>query len=119
MTRQESTIENLSLLTLETNRGDLTPTFNPDTQNYELTVDNDTRDITVTGEAVDTENVIVQGNGTYKLKVGKNGIAVFVISKETGIQKDYQIVVTRKKSNDASLSSLVVKNHVLSPAYNK
>lgn len=46
-------------------------------------------------------------------------IEVFVISKETNIEKSYQIVVTRKASNDASLASLVVKGHVLSPSFNK
>jgi len=46
--RQKATSETLALLNLETNRGVLTPLFNPDTKNYELTVENDVKDITVT-----------------------------------------------------------------------
>ena len=109
--------ENISLSDLTTNRGDLTPTFNPDILYYELTVENDVTDIDISAVAFDN-TVRVVGTGTYNLNVGKNGIAVFVIG-ESGVQKDYQIVVTRKTSNDARLSSLVVKGHTLSPSFNK
>ncbi len=117
--KQEASTENLALLKLETNRGELTPIFNSDVNNYELEVENNITDITITGEAMDKTNVDVVGLGTKNLKVGKNLIEVFVISKETNIEKSYQIVVTRKASNDASLASLVVKGHVLSPSFNK
>ncbi len=117
--KQEASTDNLALLKLETNRGELTPIFNSDVNNYELQVENNITDITITGEAMDEANVDIVGLGTKNLKVGKNLIEVFVISKETNIEKSYQIVVTRKASSDASLSSLVVKGHVLSPAFNK
>ncbi|MDE5587342.1 MAG: cadherin-like beta sandwich domain-containing protein, partial [Bacilli bacterium] len=109
ITRQEATTENLALFKLETNRGELTPIFNPDTLNYELTVENNITDITVTAEAL-SDNVTVIGTGKYDLKVGKNGISVFVVGEDE-VQRDYQIVVTRKKSKDATLSALVVKSH--------
>ncbi len=117
--RQEESTENLALINLETNRGELEPTFNPDILNYELTVPNSVADITVIAEAFSPEDVIITGANTYNLHVGKNALSVFVKSKSTGIEKDYQIVVTRKVSNDASLSNLVVKSHILSPAFNK
>ena len=117
ITRQEETLENLALLKLETNRGELTPTFNPDTLNYTLEVENSITDITVTAEAL-SDNVTVIGTGTYHLRVGKTVIAVFVVGTD-GVQRDYQIVVTRKKSSDATLSSLVIKSHTLSPKFNK
>ncbi len=116
VTKQQSTTDNLALEELLTNRGELTPIFNPDTLNYELTVENNITDITISAKAFN-ENTEVIGEGTYNLKVGKNGIAVFVIG-ESGVQKDYQIVVTRKKSNDATLASLVVKGHTLTPKFN-
>ena len=90
--------ENISLSDLTTNRGDLTPTFNPDILYYELIVENDVTDIDISAVAFDN-TVRVVGTGTYNLNVGKNGIAVFVIG-ESGVQKDYQIVVTRKTSNE-------------------
>ena len=117
ITRQETTLENLALLKLETNRGALTPIFNPDTLNYTLEVENNISDIRVTAEALSSD-VQVLGTGTYNLRIGKNGIAIFVVG-EDGVQRDYQIVVTRKKSSDATLSSLVVKSHTLSPTFNK
>ncbi len=116
ITRQESTTENLGLLTLETNRGEISPIFNPDTLNYTLEVENNITDITVTAESLSDE-VQVLGTGKYHLNVGKNGISVFVVGTD-GVQRDYQIVVTRKKSSDATLSSLVVKSHMLSPTFN-
>ena len=117
ITRQEMAAENLALLKLETNRGELTPVFNPDTLNYTLEVENEITDITVTAEAL-SDTVQVLGTGTYDLRVGKNGISVFVVGTDE-VQRDYQIVVTRKKSKDATLSSLVVKSHTLSPTFNK
>ncbi|MDE5587281.1 MAG: cadherin-like beta sandwich domain-containing protein, partial [Bacilli bacterium] len=86
-------------------------------QNYELTVENEITDITVTAEAT-SNGVKVIGTGKYNLRVGKNGISVFVVGTD-GVQRDYQIVVTRKKSKDATLSSLVIKSHTLSPKFSK
>ncbi len=117
VTKQSDTNEDLTLLSLETNRGELIPAFNPNTLNYTLEVENDITDITITAETFNP-NVNIKGLGTYNLKVGKNSIPIFVVG-ESGVQKDYQIVVTRKKSNDASLSNLVVKSHVLNPYFNK
>ncbi|MDE5587335.1 MAG: cadherin-like beta sandwich domain-containing protein, partial [Bacilli bacterium] len=117
ITRQEATTENLALFKLETNRGELTPTFDPDTLNYTLEVENNIQDITVTAQTL-SDNVKVMGTGKYNLKVGKNGITVFVVGEDE-VQRDYQIVVTRKKSKDATLSALVVKGHALSPKFNK
>ncbi len=115
--KQENTNEDLTLSSLDTNRGELTPTFNPTILNYELMVEHDIEDITITASAFD-ESATIKGLGTYPLKVGKNSIPIFVVGNSQ-IQKDYQIVITRKKSSDASLTNLVVKNHVLSPSFSK
>ena len=117
VTRQDISTENLSLENLTTNRGELVPTFNPDILSYEIEVPYDVTDIEIIGNAF-SDNVKIEGLGTRYLNVGKNLISVFVIG-ESGIQRDYQIVVTRKKSNDASLASLVVKGHILNPIFNK
>jgi len=115
--KQDDTNEDLTLSSLDTNRGELSPTFNPTILNYELTVEHDVEDITITASAFD-ESATIKGLGTYPLKVGKNSIPIFVVGNSQ-IQKDYQIVITRKKSSDASLTNLVVKNHVLSPSFSK
>ena len=94
VTKQSDTNEDLTLLSLDTNRGELIPAFNPNTLNYTLEVENDITDITITAETFNP-NVNIKGLGTYNLKVGKNSIPIFVVG-ESGVQKDYQIVVDRK-----------------------
>ncbi len=116
--RQEYTAEDLTLINLETDKGALSPIFSPNTHNYELTVEHEDENITVTATPNNAENVIIKGNGVHKLKVGKNIVGITVISKETNIELAYQIVVTRKVSNNASLKSLIVKSHALSPTFN-
>ena len=115
VTKQASTEENLSLEGLQTDRGELIPTFSPDELNYELTVTNDIEDITISATAFSSDVNII-GLGKYNLNVGKNGISIFVVGTD-GVQRDYQIVVTREKSSDATLNSLVVKGHVISPIF--
>lgn len=117
VTRQKETTENLSLESLTTDRGELTPLFDSDTLNYELTVENNITDITVMATAY-SSIATIKGVGTYNLNVGRNLISVFVIG-EDGTQKDYQIVVTREKSSDATLSTLVISGHKLNPTFNK
>jgi hypothetical protein len=117
ITKQASTEEDLTLSALDTNRGELTPTFNPTHLNYELEVENNIEDITITASAFN-QNVTIKGVRTYPLKVGYNSIPIFVIG-ESGVQKDYQIIVKRKKSNDATLQNLVVKGHILTPTFTK
>jgi len=117
--RQKDTSDNLALKDLTAKIGEevkeLTPTFDPNTLNYTLEVENNVSSIHIEATAI-ASDVTVLGTGDYSLKVGKNLISVFVIG-QSGIQKDYQIVVTRKKSSNATLSSLVVKGHVLSPGF--
>jgi hypothetical protein len=115
--RQQDTTNNLSLLSLETDRGDVNPTFDPTKLNYTLEVPNEITDITVTGIPF-SDNVEVRGNGTYPLRVGKNLISIFVVGDDN-IEQCYQIVVTRNKSSDATLSNVVVKGHTLNPRFNK
>ncbi|MDE6285145.1 MAG: cadherin-like beta sandwich domain-containing protein, partial [Bacilli bacterium] len=109
--------ENLSLSSLTTDQGNVSPTLTEGVLNYTLTVENEVSEINVSAVAADAESVeTIQGIGRHSLKEGKNAITVFVIGK-SGVQRDYQIIVTRKLSNDASLSSLVVKGKALSPKF--
>ena len=115
--KQKAITEEFYLDSLSIDSGTLSPTFDPKTQIYYASVDHDVDEITLTGSTNDS-NVRVYGNGTYSLNVGKNPLAISVINGD-GIQKDYQVIVTRKESNDATLSSLVVKGSTLSPKFNK
>ena len=113
--KQIKTEEDLSLKSLEVSHGILDPVFNANVYNYELKVSYDVLEIEVLGVA-NQESAKVFGNGNYSLNVGKNLIVISVVGSD-GIEKDYQIVVERGKSNVASLNNLVVKSHILSPDF--
>ena len=115
--KQKAIIDEFYLDSLSIDYGTLNPTFDPKTQLYYASVDYNVDKIILTGVANDS-NVRVYGNGTYSLSVGKNPLAISIINSED-LQKDYQVIVTRKESNDATLSSLVVKGSTLSPKFNK
>jgi len=115
--RQDPTTDELLLSDLEISDGELAPEFSSYDYIYHVTVPNYVSSMTVTGTAVH-DNHRVLGNGTYSLRVGKNAIGVGVVNDD-GIRKDYQVVITREKSPDATLASLVVKGHSLSPRFNK
>ena len=115
--KQKVITEEFYLDSLSIDSGILNPTFDPKTQLYYASVDYNVNEITLTGGTNDP-NVRVYGNGTYSLNVGKNPLAISIINSE-GLQKDYQVIVTRKESDDATLSSLVVKGNKLNPKFNK
>lgn len=115
VTKEGSEINTLK--SLETNRGDLTPTFNPNTNNYTITVPNDITDITVAGEMTDILSKVT-GFGTYRLTTGENIIAITVTS-ETGVPNTYTITVFREYNSNHYLASLTVNNGTLTPDFDK
>lgn len=109
---------NANLISLSVNSEMLyTPVFDKDTLNYSLVVENDIKEISVVGIAEDSK-ATVKGNGTYQLNVLENTIFIEVTA-ENGDKKTYTLVVNRKKSSNANLSMLIVKESVLDPAFNK
>ena len=105
------------LLKLETSEGTLDPTFDPDTNYYEVEVPNETDNIALDGELED-KNATVTGFQNYPLTVGKNTLSVKVTSTEN-IVRYYQVIVTRKGKSEARLQSLTVDNHTISPTFDK
>ncbi|MEG0726442.1 MAG: cadherin-like beta sandwich domain-containing protein [Erysipelothrix sp.] len=106
VTVQEKASENIGLKTLKTSSGTLKPEFDSKQQFYRTTVENDVTKIDVGGEVI-TTGIEVKGLGSYPLQVGENLIKVRTRAKNNIIM-DYQIVVTRKPSSDASLVGLYV-----------
>jgi murein DD-endopeptidase MepM/ murein hydrolase activator NlpD len=113
--KQAQNIDSNDLISLTVNKGTLTPTFDSNTLVYDVEVPYTETSIIVDAIALDA-NAVVTGTGEYSLEVGINLISVNVTSTD-GIEKTYQIRVTRNKSNDARLSSLSVDGYYLNPTF--
>lgn len=86
---------NANLSGLSVNGYNITPTFNPNTTSYKLTVPNNVKDLSVNATAQDSKaNISI--SGASSLSVGKNNVIVEV-KAEDGTKKNYIIEVTRNK----------------------
>ena len=112
--QQQNTGSNY-LYIITVNKGTLTPNFTKEEQVYEVTVPYETSNIEVSAITEDSMATLT-GTGTYDLKVGLNVIAVKVTSTD-GIERTYQIKITREKSTETRLSSLEVKEHTITPEF--
>lgn len=84
-----STNNELSSITLD--KGSLTPSFNKNTLNYQVTLDSS--NITI-GAVASDKKATVSGVGNKELKEGKNTFVITVTS-EAGEKREYQIVITK------------------------
>ena len=114
----KSASNNNNLKSLEILGFEYTPKFNKITTLYNLTVDNDIKNITIEALPEDENATITSGLGNHDLKVGENQIVVEVTS-ESGKVKAYVIVVNKLGSNDAKADSIVVNNGIMSPTFTK
>ena len=86
---------NANLSGLSVNGYNITPTFNPNTTSYKLTVPNNVKDLAVNATAQDSKaNISI--SGVSSLSVGKNNVIVEV-KAEDGTKKTYSIEVIRNK----------------------
>lgn len=107
------------LLNITVNPGTLSPTFNPDINNYIVTVENSVSEITIdTVKENDRSTITYNGqtNNVLPLSIGRNVIEVKVTDPD-GNAKYYYIVVYRGESNDATLKNLVVKDQTFYPIF--
>ena len=113
--RQVSNTGSNYLYVLTVDKGTLTPDFNKDIQVYEVTVPYEVTNIEV-GAITEDSMAQLKGTGTYPLEVGLNVISVTVTSTD-GIDRVYQIKVTREKSSEARLKSLEIEGHEYTPEF--
>ena len=101
-----STNNELSSITLD--KGSLTPSFNKNTLNYQVTLDSS--NITI-GAVASDKKATVSGIGNKELKEGKNTFVITVTS-EAGEKREYQIVITRpvKKQDNSEKKEDNIKN---------
>ena len=98
---------NNNLASLSVDNGTLTPNFNKDTTKYTVSVDSSVDTINVTAVVEDTGKATLTGDGSHSLNYGDNTITVTVTAEDKST-KEYEIVVTRRESNDTSLSDLTI-----------
>ena len=108
---------NTYLKKLEPSVGSLSPTFDKETLNYEITVGSEISSISFEAEAEDEEAVVYKEE-IYNIEKGKNKIVIKVESPSK-IVREYKITVTRERSNNNYLESLMVNGYNISPAFDK
>src|SRR5574344_1048078 len=108
-----STINTLKSLSI--NNGTLTPEFSSSVTSYSATVS--ASSVVISASTTDS-NATVSGTGTKSLKYGSNIFNV-VVKSESGSTKTYKITITRPDDREKinTLSSLVVNNYSLTPAF--
>ena len=95
----------------------LNPTFDKDQISYQVIVENDIKTLTIVGTP-EVKTSTVSGNSTYNLEVGDN-LVELLVTAEDGTTKKYEINITRKKSSNCNISSIIAKESVLDPLFNK
>ena len=105
------------LQTLYLSEGELSPEFDKNTLNYEVTVSSEIDEVTVYAVPEDNTSKITSGVGLKLLNFGKNVIEIKVRSS-IGVTRTYTVTITREESSNNELLDLIVKNingDVLSP----
>ena len=114
-----------SLKSLDVSGYTLTPTFNPNTQSYSMSVGNNITALKVNAVANSSKSTVsVRGNSNFQ--VGMNTIYV-TVTAENGNTKTYTVNVKRAgdgsetatKSSNNYLSNILVGNGELDPAFTK
>ncbi len=103
------------LTNISVDKGTMVPAFDKNTLYYDVEVDNNESEITVSG-TLDDEDAHASGFGTYNLKVGENPLNV-VVTATDGLERTYQVIVSRKPSDDATLKTLSINEASLNPGF--
>ncbi|WP_166882133.1 cadherin-like beta sandwich domain-containing protein [Massilia mucilaginosa] len=124
LTRAASSNNNLSALS--SSSGTLSPSFNPATTGYTVSIGAGVSSITVTPTtAVNTASVTVNGvavssgapSGAIAMNPGSNTVTV-IVTAQNSATKQYTLTITRAlPSSNAALSALSLTSGTLSPAF--
>lgn len=104
--------------------GELSPKFDKDNLNYEISVEFDVKEISFTASPSETKYAKVDINGPEKLSVGKNKFTITVTAEDNST-KVYNVTVTRKidpnapASTNTNLGSLDISGGELTSKFNK
>lgn len=84
---------NANLASIKLSNGSLSPAFNANTTNYNVTVKYDVDEINITGSVADGKSTYA-GGGTFALQVGSNE-RVLTVTAEDGTKKTYIVNIKR------------------------
>ena len=84
---------NANLSSIKLSAGSLSPAFNPNTTNYNVTVKYSVEEINITGSVADGKSKYT-GGGTFALQVGNNE-RLLTVTAEDGTRKTYTINIKR------------------------
>lgn len=113
--------QNANLQELHLNVEGLTPSFNKNTTNYNIVIDNTIKNISITAIPED-KNAKVSITGNTNLQVGINKILIKVTAQDNNTIKTYTINVTKTDNPDlanANLENLAIENVTLNPEFNE
>ncbi len=111
--RKKDTNNYLSNLSVST--GELNPEFEREIEEYEVRVEDGTKEIEIYATA-ESEEAEVTGEGVYKVEVGEREILVTVIS-ESGEIRTYTVKVIRQASSNKNILDIVPSEGQLEPAF--
>lgn len=89
---------NANLASIKLSNGTLSPAFNPNTTNYNVTVKYDVDSINITGSVADGKSTYI-GGGSVALQVGENE-RVLTVTAEDGTKKSYTIKIKRMSEQE-------------------
>ena len=100
----------------------LTPNFDPLYDNYTLTLPNEVPNVLLTATADGNKRAKIGNSSVYvkniNLLTENPSNNVITVTAEDGTVRTYTLIITREKSDDNSLSTLIVKDNNLIPNFN-
>lgn len=112
---EEEKSDNNSLKSLKVTPSELTPNFDSETENYELTIGSNIDKVEVKATPED-DKAKVKVSGNEDLEIGENTIRI-VVTAEDGTERVYKIVVTKEDEKQLGLKELLIENVSLSPKF--
>lgn len=99
-----------SLKDISLNDGQIPFTFDPSTYRQEVTVNADVTTLKIEGITNNPGATVIEGNGTFELKEGKNEFYMEVQAENPGYRKSYNLIVY-KSNNENNLSGIYFGGH--------
>ena len=99
---------NANLASIKLSSGSLSPAFNANTTNYNVTVKYDVDEINITGSVADGKSRVA-GGGTLGLNVGNNE-CVLTVTAEDGTKKSYIINIKRMTEEETLAAEEEARN---------
>ena len=107
---------NAYLKDIKLSEGSLTPTFNKETLEYTVNVNNDIENIEITGEP-ELISTTVTGNGKKELQTGDNNFELVTMAEDGETSLTYKIKVVKEESDNNNIKSLILEEGGLTPEF--